>query len=1040
MPGNNGSAIEKGKTLTTDLIVIGGGGSGLAAAVTAAEKAAKVIVLEKRNCTGGNTGLASGMFAAESPVQKRAMIDASRDELFRAMMEWAHWKIDPRIVRAYVDKSGDTIRWLEEQGCAFELMPFFPNQTPVVTHILSKRAAVTDALRRSCDRLGVTIHVRTEAKRILKENDRVIGIVASNRNGEFTIIADTVIIATGGYGGNKELIRKYCSNYDNKMFCIGLPNMGDGLRMGIEAGAATEGLGMLQIEGPCSPRSLRLMIDGGDSAKIPMMLTQIATEPYAIWVNNRGVRFMDETIGNIPFVAANGLARQPGSVCYGLLDSGMIQRISETGILLARGPAARLLGSRVPGLESELRLQADKGTMCYAQIDQELCNGCGICVDSCPLDIIGLDTVVSGRNEITACRSACPAGVDIRRYLYFLKQGMVKEAISVITETMPFAAITGRVCPHLCESECARKEVDEALNINAIERFLGDLQLEEKREKKVKLYEEKTAIVGSGPAGLACAYFLAELGYQVTVFEAMPQLGGMLRTGIPEYRLPREILDKQIKLIGDVGVEFIPSTRIGTDIPLEKLMEEYNALFIATGNQLSRRIFIDGIESDRVLWGLDFLRDINLHKKMRIAENIVVIGGGNVAVDVALSALRLGARNVRMVCLEQGEVIPAYREEIEQALSEGIIIEEGWGPYRVLAEEIELARCLSLCDEKGNFNPRLDNKETRLVKADMFIFAIGQTPDLSFIPKNVTITKDGAVQVNPITGETTLPGVFAGGDVVSEVSTVAASIAAGKRAADSIDRYLRNEDIRKGRDIVAKRVEKPPKEGIHQCFRVEKPLLSVDQRINNFTEVKVRLDEEMVYEESLRCMTCGSRALINPVEECRLCQSCERNCPQKAISIRPAKTLSPYVRIANSWEEIAAWIGVDSGILKTTIDEYNLVCEKGYDPVFMKDHRHLVPLLTPPYYAIKLGVDYLDTIGGIKINERMEVINKQGKPVPGLYAAGIDTGGWSGDTYCVQTTGTTFAFAINSGRIAAENGVEKVLRHNPEMSNEDKRA
>jgi NADPH-dependent glutamate synthase beta subunit-like oxidoreductase len=1027
MSDNNSTKVKKEKKLTTDVIVIGGGGGGLAAAVTAAEKGAKVIVLEKRNCTGGNTALASGMFAAESPVQKRAMIDASRDELFSAMMEWAHWRIDPRIVRAYVDKSGDTIRWLEEQGCVFELIPFFPNQTPLVTHILSKRAAVTDALRKSCDRLGVTILARTEANRILKENGRVIGIVASNRNGEFTIIGDTVIIATGGYGGNKELIRKYCSNYNEKMFCIGLPNMGDGLRMGIEAGAATEGLGMLQIEGPCSPRSLRLMIDGGDSAKVPIMLTQIATEPYSIWVNNSGVRFMDETIGHSPFVAANGLARQPGSVCYGLLDSDMIRRMGETGILLARGPAARLLGSRVPGLERELRLQADKGTMAYAQIDQELCNGCGICVDSCPLDIIRLDTVVSGRNEITACRSVCPAEVDMRRYHYFLKQGMIKEAISVITETMPFAAITGRVCPHLCESECARKEVDEALNINAIERFLGDLQLKEKREKKTKLYQEKTAIVGSGPAGLACAYFLAELGYPVTIFEAMTDFGGMLRTGIPEYRLPREVLDKQINVIRGMGVEFIPSTRIGTDIPLERLMEEYQALFIATGNQLSRRIYIDGIESDRVFWGLDFLRDINLHKKMRVAENVVVIGGGNVAVDVALSALRLGALNVKMVCLEQGEAIPAYREEIEQALTEGIIIEEGWGPYRVRTEEIELARCLSLTDEKGDFNPRLDSKETRLVKADMFIFAIGQTPDLSFIPKNVTITKDGTIQVNSITGETTLPGVFAGGDIVSGASTVVTSIAAGKRAAASIDRYLRNEDIKERRDVVAKRVEKPPKEGIRQLNRLENPLLSVDQRTINFTEVKIGFDEEMAYEESLRCMTCGSRAVINPVEECRLCQACERNCPQKAVSIRPTKTMSPYVRIANSWEEIAVWIGTNSKVLKATIDEYNLVCEKGYDPVFRKDRRHLVPLLTPPYYAIKLGVDYLDTIGGLKINERMEVLDRQGKSVPGLYAAGIDTGGWIGDTYCVQTTGTTFAFAINSGRIAGENAATYVL-------------
>ena len=223
-------------------------------------------------------------------------------------------------------------------------------------------------------------------------------------------------------------------------------------------------------------------------------------------------------------------------------------------------------------------------------------------------------------------------------------------------------------------------------------------------------------------------------------------------------------------------------------------------------------------------------------------------------------------------------------------------------------------------------------------------------------------------------------------------------------------------------------MKKPPKEGIAKLVRLEKSVLPVDQRVKNFREVTTGFDEEMAYEESLRCMTCGSRAVINPVEECRLCQACERNCPQKAVSIQPAKTVNPYIRIADSWEEIAHWMGVDPDILKSTIAEYNIVCEKGYDPVFRKDRRHLVPLQTPPYYAIKMGVDYLDTIGGIKINERMEVLDKKGIPIPGIYAAGIDTGGWVGDTYCIRTTGTTFAFAINSGRIAGENAVKKISR------------
>jgi NADPH-dependent glutamate synthase beta subunit-like oxidoreductase len=1019
--------VRKGEKLNADVVVIGGGGAGLAAAVAAAEKGARVIVLEKRNCTGGNTALASMMFAAESPVQKRAMVDASKEELFSTVMDWAHWKIDPRIIRAFINRSGDTIRWLEEQGCVFELMAFFPNQTPVVSHRPHVRAAVTDALKRSCENLGVSIFVRTEVKKIITGEDGwVNGVIVMNRGREFTIAANSVVIATGGYGGNKEWIRKYCSNYNESMFCIGLPNMGDGIRMGIDAGAATEGLGMLQIEGPCSPRPFRLMIDADSSTKIPIMLTQVAIEPYVIWVNSNGARFMDETIGHSPFVAANGVARQPGGVCYGLLDSGMIRNMSESGILIARGPAAGVLGRAVPGLERELRLQADQGTAHYARVDRELCNGCGVCIDSCPLDIIRLDTVVLDKNEFTACRSACPAGINMRSYLYFLKQGMIKEAIELITESMPFPAITGRVCPHLCESECARKDVDASVNINGIERFLGDILLAERMMPTKRSSEKKVAIIGSGPAGMACAYFLARQGYAVTVFEAMPTFGGMLRMGIPEYRLPRDILDAQIDLIRDMGVEFVHSVRMGTDITFEKLNEEYQALFIATGNQRSRRISLDGIESEHIYWGLDFLRDVNLNKVLKVGEKVVVVGGGNVAVDVALSALRLGAREVRIVCLETGEAIPAHPEEIQQALAEGIFIEEGWGPHSITPTGMELARCVSIFDETGKFSPCLDEKETRLIEADMFIFAIGQAPDLSCIPAGMTITKDGMIQIDPITGETTLPGVFAGGDIVSGASTVIGSITAAKRAAISIDRYLRGEDLKKGRDVITERVKKPPREGIPKMGRLERPLLTLGQRTKNFREIVIGFDEEMVYQESRRCMTCGSRAAINPVEECRLCQACERNCPQKAVSIQPAKTTNPFIRISDLWDEIAAWIGADAGVLKATIDEYNTACEKGHDGIFAKDRRHLVPLRTPPYYAIKLGVDYLDTIGGIKINERMEVLDRQSKPIPGLYAAGIDAGGWVGDTYCMHTTGTTFGFAINSGRIAGENAVKEM--------------
>ena len=730
----------KEHNIVADIVIIGGGGAGLSAAAAAAEKGADVIVLEKRNCTGGNTAMASNIFAAESPVQKRAMVDASRDELFKAMIDWAHWRIDPRIIRAYVDKSGDTIRWLEDKGCSFELMPFFPNQTPLVVHKPARKAMVTDMLRKSCEERGVKIFVRTEVQKILTgAGGEITGVLALRGNRTFNIDATRVIICTGGYGGNKELINRYAPIYYDNMRCLGLPNTGDGLRLGIEAGAATEGLGMLQIEGPCAPRSIRLMIDAPDSGQVSIMLTQIAIEPYAVWLNKNGRRFIDETIGHSPFVAANGVLRQPDGMCYAILDQSMIHMMAEEGIVIVRGPLAKLIGTSLPGLERELRIQSQAAALSYSRVDTDLCNGCGVCVNSCPLNIISLDTIVADRSELSPCRSKCPARVDMRTYMYLLKQGMIEEAARVITEKMPFPAITGRVCPHTCESQCARQEVDEAVNINGVERFIGDWLLSRKMEPAPTTHTEKTAIIGSGPAGLACAYYLAKLGYPVIVFESLPVLGGMLRFGIPEYRLPKRVLDAQIQQLKDMGVEFRTDTTIGENSSFTDLQAEYDAIFFATGNQLSRKIPLEGSDHDDVLWGVDFLRKVNLGEKMKVGRSVVIIGGGNVAIDVALTALRLGAKHVRMVCLESGDDIPAHPEEVEQALAEGVIIDEGWGPQRILHEGsvikgVELARCVSLFDAEGRFAPCLDVTEAKNINADMVIVAVGQAPDLTLIP------------------------------------------------------------------------------------------------------------------------------------------------------------------------------------------------------------------------------------------------------------------------------------------------------------------
>jgi NADPH-dependent glutamate synthase beta subunit-like oxidoreductase len=540
--------------------------------------------------------------------------------------------------------------------------------------------------------------------------------------------------------------------------------------------------------------------------------------------------------------------------------------------------------------------------MSIERIDMALCNGCQMCIDTCPMDVFRLDTLVVGRNEFPPCRMGCPAGVDMRNYIYLLKEGMIEEAINVLRDDLPLPAVTGRICPHPCESECARKEVDEAVNINSIERFVGDYWIKEKAHPVRKIYAAKIAIIGSGPAGLSCAYFLTRLGYPVTVFEAMPMLGGMLRIGIPEYRLPGNVLDAQINYIGDMGVEFKAGITIGKDMTLEELKKNYQAIFFATGNQLSSRIELEGAKLDGVLWGLDFLRDVNLNQKTKVKDRVAVIGGGNVSIVVALTALRLGAKEVQIACLESGDKMPAFRDEIEQAVDEGIGINGSWGPKRILADRgkvtgIELVRCVRVFDETGGFNPSFDEQEKKTIKADMIILAVGQVPDLSLVPKGMKISKDSTIQVDPITLETNLQGIFAGGDAVTGTSSgsVVEAIAAGKKASVSIDRYLRGEDLKTGRYIHPEKVKKPPKEGIRNMARQLTLKLPVGQRGGNFREVKVGFSEELAHLEAQRCMSCGSRAVIHYVEDCQLCLYCERDCPQKAIYVSPEKKEAPLL-------------------------------------------------------------------------------------------------------------------------------------------------
>ncbi len=393
---------------------------------------------------------------------------------------------------------------------------------------------------------------------------------------------------------------------------------------------------------------------------------------------------------------------------------------------------------------------------------------------------------------IRPCTDNCPGGIDIPSYMAHLRDGHVAEAASILLEQNPLPAITGRVCPHYCEQNCNRGLWDEAVSVRSAERHLGDYVLDHAAElpSAPAAGGASVAVVGAGPAGLACAFYLRRAGHPVTVFEKMPEAGGMLRYGIPAYRLPNEVIRRQAALLEQVGVEFRFGVEVGKDVALSQIEADYASVFLAPGAWCQPKL---GLENEELLTpGLPFLRDVKDGLREKPGERVVVIGGGNVAVDVALTARRLGAAEVSMVCLECEEEMPALSWELEQARAAGVTVYPSWGPANILVDNgrltgLALVRCSCVIDTEGRFNPVFDKGVRTTIEADRVFLAIGQRADLGAIDTDGRLSgSKGWIQADDTTQETALSGIFAGGDVVSGPSTVIASIAAGRKAAFAI--------------------------------------------------------------------------------------------------------------------------------------------------------------------------------------------------------------------------------------------------------------
>lgn len=535
----------------------------------------------------------------------------------------------------------------------------------------------------------------------------------------------------------------------------------------------------------------------------------------------------------------------------------------------------------------------------YVDIDE--CTACGDCEQVCPVtvpDIFneGMNTnkaihklfpqavpnkYLIEKRGIPPCRSTCPAGTNVQGYTALISQGKFTEALEVVRRRMPFAGVCGRICHHPCEGECNRGEYDAPIAIQYLKRAAGDFGEDTLPVPVDLVAEDRVAIIGGGPGGLAAALDLAREGIPVTIFEAAPDLGGMLRAGIPRYRLPLDVVERDVNYILASGVEVRTNTRVGKDITLAELRQQYQAVLIAVGAQESRMLTIEGNDLQGIVPALPFLREAALGARPAVGKKVIIIGGGNVAMDAARTALRLGAQEVHVACLESRAEMPAHEWEIEEAVEEGIILHPSRGPQRFLGSNgrvtgVEFLTCSAVFDAQGRFNPQLAPGTEESLEADTVIVAIGQAPDLSFLPGDGSIKTRGPVIItDPLTKETTLSGVFACGDIANGPASVVEAVGSAHEAAESIKRYLRGEDLRQGRFLEKPPKLSPPEHGpVPAVPRQQQAMAPVAERAGDFREVYEGFTPEQAVEEAKRCLNCGI---------CSECLQCEIACRKKAV-------------------------------------------------------------------------------------------------------------------------------------------------------------
>jgi len=508
------------------------------------------------------------------------------------------------------------------------------------------------------------------------------------------------------------------------------------------------------------------------------------------------------------------------------------------------------------------------------KIDPDKCVQCGICVDTCILDNL--------RMKLAPCRQACPLGVNCQGYVQLILRGSDEAALQMVERELPFPAILGRLCSAQCEQKCHRKEIEgEAVAIRYLKRYVSDIA--ESGESRVREKDPPSgkhcAVVGAGPAGMLAAFDLLVKGHKVTIYDAEDEPGGMLRWAIPTFRLPDKVFVDEWAKLTALGVTFVGGKVLDRDISRKELIKNHNAVVLATGCPRPKHLGIDGEKAEGVIYALDLLKQVRRGRQPDIGKNIVVIGGGEVALDAAQTALRLGAEKVLIVSLESRDIMPASKEALMLAESEGVILDGSWGPTRILTENgrathVELQQCLAVFDSLGRFAPRFDECSLKTEPADTVIIAIGQERDPDLV--------ESADSCDPLTLQSNAPSVFYAGDAVGGSSTIVEAMASGRQAAVSVDRYLKGEHLRFNRAYAGPFVtdfEIDTRRG-SQTNRIT-PTINICKGLGGFTEIEQPYREEQARMEAQRCYSCGNP--YGRYRTCWFCLPCEVECPEEAL-------------------------------------------------------------------------------------------------------------------------------------------------------------